>query len=156
MPFYLLDSSAVVKYYVSEPGSEWVRRIVNGDGNTCFIANVSLAEVAAALARLQRNGLFGKAFVQRTVSRFKDELSGRLFIDHPVDHVTLEIAVNLAIRYPLNGYDAIQVASALLARKITGAKFTLISGDQQMLRAAKEEGLHTDDPEDHKIEDSQR
>lgn len=153
MPFYFLDSSAIVKYYVSEPGSEWVRRIVNSADNTCFVANISVAEVAAALGRLQRNGLLGQRFVQITVSRLKDELRQRLFLDHPVDHTTIEIAANLAVQYPLKGYDAIQVASALLAQQITNAELILVSGDQQMLRAAKQEGMVTDDPKDHTNED---
>jgi uncharacterized protein len=156
MPFYFLDSSAIMKYYVSEPGTQWVRRIISTEGNICFVANVSVVEGAAALAQLQRNGPFGKAFVQRSLARLKDELRQQLFIDHPVDQVTIEMAADLAVRYPLKGYDAIQVASALLARQITGAEFTLVSGDQQMLRAAKEEGLATDDPENHTDEDRPR
>jgi uncharacterized protein len=156
MPFYFLDSSAIVKYYVSEPGTGWVRRIVNTEGNICFVANVSVAEVAAALAQLRRTRPFGTAFVHRTLSRLKEELRQRLFIDHRVDQETIEMAADLAVQYPLKGYDAIQVASALLARQITGVEFTLVSGDKQMLRAAKEEGLTIDNPEDHTNEDLPR
>ena len=55
MSDYYLDSSALVKRYVNEPGSAWVRQITDlFSENTILLAEISLAEVAAALSAKSR------------------------------------------------------------------------------------------------------
>ena len=51
MTAYSLDASAVVKRYADEPGSTWVRHITDAQAHhTILLAEITLAEVAAALA----------------------------------------------------------------------------------------------------------
>ncbi|MBI4322593.1 MAG: type II toxin-antitoxin system VapC family toxin [Chloroflexi bacterium] len=50
-----LDSSAVVKYYVSEPGSSWVRSRIDGT-DVVLLSEITVVEVAAALGILRRMG----------------------------------------------------------------------------------------------------
>ena len=51
MTTYFLDSSALVKNYVTETGSVWVISIVEPEsGNAIAIAHITVAEVAAGLA----------------------------------------------------------------------------------------------------------
>lgn len=52
----------------------------------------------------------------------------------------------------IKGYDAVQIASALLIARETPVPLTLVSGDNQMLRAARAVGLATDNPFDHEDE----
>ncbi len=61
MAYYYFDASALVKYYVLEPGSTWVKGLVdalapNGvsRANVIFISDASIAECAAAFAVLHR------------------------------------------------------------------------------------------------------
>jgi uncharacterized protein len=52
---YFLDASALVKRYVDETGSAWVRSITNpAEGHSILLAEISIAEVTAALAAKQR------------------------------------------------------------------------------------------------------
>lgn len=153
MATYFLDSSAIVKYYVIEVGTEWVRQIIDSEEYACVVANISLAEVAAALSQLRRHGPFGSSFVQRTIFRFKEELRQQMFLSHTVDAGTISLAADLAMSHSLRGYDAVQIASALLAQQVTRSKFIFVSGDNQMLRAAVAVGLTTDNPFDHGDED---
>jgi predicted nucleic acid-binding protein len=52
---YFLDASAVVKRYADEAGSAWVRQITDPQAqNTILLAEITLAEVTAALAAKQR------------------------------------------------------------------------------------------------------
>ena len=54
MPYYL-DSSAAVKRYAPETGSEWVRSIVEPTaGNTVYLGQVGIVEIAAALSKKVR------------------------------------------------------------------------------------------------------
>ncbi len=52
---YYLDSSAVVKPYVTEPGSSWVRQRVEAD-EAVILSEITIAEVAAALGIMLRIG----------------------------------------------------------------------------------------------------
>jgi len=50
---YFFDSSALVKRYVSETGTDWVRNIFAGaKPEEVFISKISGAEVVAAFARI--------------------------------------------------------------------------------------------------------
>jgi predicted nucleic acid-binding protein len=53
-----MDSSAIVKRYVMEAGSEWILRLCDGrnsesleQSNLVMVAEITLVEVAAAIAR---------------------------------------------------------------------------------------------------------
>ena len=55
MTDYFLDASAVVKRYADEAGSTWIRQLTGPQAqNTILLAEITLAEVAAALAAKHR------------------------------------------------------------------------------------------------------
>lgn len=56
MPVYYLEPSALVKYYVTEPGSTWVRQLVDGEANVLVSAEITITEVAVALGVIARMG----------------------------------------------------------------------------------------------------
>ena len=52
MPFYQCDASALVKRYVNEVGSDWVRAIVApASANIVSIADITRAEVTSTAQR---------------------------------------------------------------------------------------------------------
>jgi predicted nucleic acid-binding protein len=58
MPFYHCDASGLVKRYVDEVGSAWVRAIVApAAANIVSIADITRAEVISAFARRAREGV---------------------------------------------------------------------------------------------------
>jgi predicted nucleic acid-binding protein len=58
MPFYQCDASGLVKRYVDEVGSDWVRAIVDpAAAHIVCIADITRAEVTGALARRTREGV---------------------------------------------------------------------------------------------------
>lgn len=55
MPLYFFDSSATVKRYSIEVGSEWVFGVLRPSaGHTVFVAHMTGAETVAALARKRK------------------------------------------------------------------------------------------------------
>jgi predicted nucleic acid-binding protein len=57
MALYFFDSSALVKRYVHEQGSSWVREITaSASGHLLHISLLTVAEIANALARRHREG----------------------------------------------------------------------------------------------------
>ena len=160
MKTYYFDSSAFVKLYVAETGSQWIDTIVNqldpDQEHTNLVATVQIGivEVASAIARLQREG--------KISSKEQTQLFAALQKNHQQIFQSLAITtelVNLASRltqkYILRGYDAVHLAAALLLqRKITQAGFapiTFVSADRQLCQASIAEGLLTENPNDQRL-----
>ncbi|MFN0073683.1 MAG: hypothetical protein ACKVVP_19555, partial [Chloroflexota bacterium] len=65
----------------------------------------------------------------------------------------IDLAVRLTQRHRLRGYDAVQLASALIATELLIAagrqRPTLVSADRDLIVAALSEGLSTENPLDH-------
>ena len=58
MSLYFLDSSALVKRYVTETGSDWIRALTDPTvRNSLIIARITWVEVLSALAHRWREGL---------------------------------------------------------------------------------------------------
>ena len=162
--FYYFDASALVKFYIREPGSTWVRSLleVGGEGEqpaqVILIAEASVAEVAAAFAVLYRTGRIRRKTWDGVFDQFMDDVHWR----YQLLQVTKEdffTAAALTRLYPLKAYDAVQLAVALRYARILaafGLPLIFVSGDAALLNAARAEGLTTDNPFDHiSPEDSQ-
>ncbi|MEA3346251.1 MAG: type II toxin-antitoxin system VapC family toxin [Chloroflexota bacterium] len=52
---YFFDTSVLAKYYVTEPGSTWVRTLVDSP-SPLFLVEITLVEMAAALKIMHRVG----------------------------------------------------------------------------------------------------
>jgi uncharacterized protein len=154
MSAYFLDSSALVKRYRTEPGSAWIKRLVEpATGHTITICEITLSEVAAALAATHR--------APGGISRKERDEAVNLFLGHcdtryallGIARATVRLAVNLTQSYRLRGCDAIQLAAALNAnRDLLAAGLSpvkLIAADDDLLAAAQDEGLATDNPNLH-------
>lgn len=158
MALYYFDASALVKYYVTEPGSTWVRQIINEhDPETdyprhmIFMAEITRVETAAGLAVIERVGRIGKAVRDRAYRRFMSQLTHRYAII-PLTSEDLATAAYLTQQHPLKAYDAVQLAVALrYHRLLTGSQlsYIFVSGDDPLINAARAEGLSTDNPFDH-------
>ncbi len=73
MTAYFGDSSALVKWYISETGSAWVQQITDPQtGNLLFIARITWVEVISAFARRQREGSLTFADVAQVIQEFRD------------------------------------------------------------------------------------
>jgi uncharacterized protein len=149
MAIYFLDSSAVVKRYVHEIGSERVASILDPSaGNHAWIAGLAGPEVVAALARRAHLGGLPSADAAAAIDRFRREF-GAVF---GVVDVTAQIvtrAMHLAERRFLRGADAIQLAAVLRVHELSaahGESCTLVSADTELNQAAAEEGIAVEDP----------
>jgi predicted nucleic acid-binding protein len=151
MSHFYFDSSALVKRYLREPGSIWVRSLASpAAGHTIVVATITRVEVAAAFAARHR--------MPGGISRMQRDSALSLLLAHlsahyqiaPLDNRTLSLAVNLTQVYRLRGYDAVQLATALstnhllISGGLPGLAF--ITADSDLLIAAEVEGLISDNP----------
>lgn len=147
---YFLDTSALVKRYVTEIGSVWVQNLTDPLlGNALLIVRITWVEVLSALARRQREGSLTSTEVTDTIRLFRGELNSRYRVME-VDSIVLERAGELILQYPLRAYDAVQLASALrlqsLFSQMTNIQLVFVSADDRLLHIAQSEGLVTENP----------
>jgi len=153
MDTYFLDSSALVKSYVAETGSEWVRALgAPGGRNVLIIARIAWAEIRSAFARRQREGSVPPVVVTRAWNTFRHDVGTQYHVVES-DRQGIESAAELVARHPLRAYDAVQLASALRVMEALDqaslSTLTFLSADKRLLRAVAEEGLLADDPNTH-------
>jgi predicted nucleic acid-binding protein len=150
---YFLDSSAVVKRYVTESGSDWIRSLSDPDAqNPLIIARIAWVEVLSALARRQREGSLTGDDVAQAIRTFRYDLDMQYQVVE-LDRALAATAGELVVRHPLRAYDAVQLASALRIQTnleqngVSGLAF--VSADDRLLAIAQVEGLSTDNPNYH-------
>lgn len=153
MAVYFLDSSGVVKRYVAETGTAWVRRIcAPSAGNDVYTAHVTGAESAAAIMRRVRRGEISVVDAAVAVADLQAHLRSGYTPVHVTDGL-VQLAIDLVQRYPLRGYDAVQLSSALQVmalRQASGlSSLVFVSADNNLNAAATAEGLAVDDPNAH-------
>ncbi len=135
-----LDTSALVKLYVSEPGTERVRDAI-ARAKTVAASRIAYAEARAALARAHRESRIRTADLRRTVGEL-DEDWERLFIVEVTGGVARE-AGDLAEQHGLRAYDALQLASALLLQRQLDSNVAFLAFDEALMAAAADAGLET-------------
>jgi predicted nucleic acid-binding protein len=151
---FFIDSSALVKRYVTERGTPWLQALVDPRaGNTVLSATITRVEVAAALASRHR--------APAGLTRAERDGAVALLEHHclteyilvPIDTTVLDRALLLTQQHRLRGYDAVQLATALVVhasyRLTTLPSPRFLSADRDRLAAAHAEGLGVDDPNDH-------
>lgn len=151
MSDFFLDTSAIVKRYSPEAGSGWIKAITDTiAGHDITLAEITLAEVAAAFAAKARapGGITIEERDQALADFLRDcdEHYDLLSISREV----IDLAVSLTQRHKLRGYDAVQLAGALIVNTELLAEglpsLTFVSADEDLLDAADAEGLPTENP----------
>ncbi len=102
---YYFDSSAAVKRYAPERGSEWIRSIVDpAEGNTVYLGQVGVVEIAAALSRKARTGELTLEDYDAALWLFLADVQNEEYILAPLSDQVVELAVDLTRRHPLRGF----------------------------------------------------
>ena len=153
MKCYYLDASAMVKRYVNEQGSEWMRATMDSEEETLlFTSRMTIVEVISAFSRRVREGTLT---LQDFVSA-RDMFRSDCLDDYQVMPPSLAIVDQtcaLLERYPLRAYDATRLATAIGAQEFLTRKeyspVTFLSADDDLNDAAKAEDLTVDNPNRH-------
>jgi predicted nucleic acid-binding protein len=155
MTAYYLDSSALAKLYLQEPGSQWIEQIVRPQehtGDLLAFALIGVAETAAAISRYHRQKLLSTAMYQSLFQRLITDYYERFTLLDITEDVALR-AAELTQHYPLQGYDAVHLSSALkfdqFIQTETGEALTFITADEVLYRAAQAAGLIVENPNNH-------
>jgi uncharacterized protein len=131
-----LDTSAVVKLYVEEHGTDIASSAVDR-ATRVATSRVTYAEARAAFARARREGVLTPSMLRAVVDRFDADWGSYDVVE--VTEPLVRRAGALAEKRALRGFDSIQLASALEA--LRGVHGVFLCWDDRLARAAKAERL---------------
>jgi len=133
-----LDSSAIVKEYISESGSGETLAAVE-QAETIATAVLSRVEVIAAFHKAVRVNVISQDDANRTIRAFNKRW--RDLVRTRVTERLVKHASELAGSQSLRGYDAVHLASAAAWQQAIGRNVTLATFDLQLWRSARKIGL---------------
>ncbi len=146
-----LDTSAMLKLYVDEVGSTWLKRTLTRD-TVIVTTQLLIIEVASALNRRAREGTVDHYSYIRLSGRFRDDCRDTYHLIS-VDDAIIDTAYALLEKHPLRAYDAAHLATALAVNRrlveAGQAGLTFVCADDRLLAAAAAEGLAVDNPNHH-------
>jgi predicted nucleic acid-binding protein len=137
-----LDTSAVVKRYVSEAGSEVVDELFKDAYRGMKILSISywnIAEIAVVFDKYERIlGLNAKNLLKNFLREIKILRRLYRFKIIEVSPPLLRETIKLILRYHIYAADALQIASAKAVKSTA-----FVTGDKRLLSIAEKEGLKT-------------
>lgn len=149
MSHYYFDSSALVKRYVIEDGTDWVQVLCRDEANTVYTARNSAAEIVAAFFLRARTGSISADTAQNVVRQFKIDIQSQYQIVEITESV-VNSAMDLAEKHGLRGYDSVQLAAALALQHVRAAlslsPIVFVCADDQLNSAADAVGLRFENP----------
>ena len=147
MALYYLETSALVKLYVYEPGTERLLALTAGDaGHRFAILSIAQVEFRSAIRRRQRGGEIPASVADELVESFRRHAEGK-FLIQPFSDSLLDVSLALIDGYALRGFDAIQLAGYLLLRSTSGSEEPVfVCADKTLLATARNEACPVLDP----------
>jgi predicted nucleic acid-binding protein len=139
-----LDTSALVKRFVSEPGSSEIQSLLT-EGEPVASATIAYVELYSGLTRRHREG--GLSHGQYRLACRRVERDWMALVKVELGAEILSSARGLIQRHGLRAFDAIHLASALGLQAAANEPVTFVAADQRLLRAATGERLATVNPE---------
>jgi predicted nucleic acid-binding protein len=143
---YFLESTAFVKLFVQEPGTDSLIRLMETvEDNRKLIAASAPLEVYSAIRRRARAGAISAEDAISALDILRVEAAR--MVQEPLNPAVLEAARQLVDRTELRWPDAIQVGAAIVAREMfQGTEIIFVSASQNLLDAAKSEGFNVLNP----------
>lgn len=133
-----LDTSALVKRYVLEPGSQVVTDLIATAGIVATSA-VTRAETAAVFSKAARVGSLTNDGATACHNAFLREWKN--YVRIRVTEALVARADGLAWTHKLSGYDAIHLAAALEWQDRVGEAVTLCTFDRELWNAGGDAGI---------------
>lgn len=147
MALYYLETSALVKLYVQESGTQRLLQLVRtANGSRFAVLSLSQVEFSSAIRRRQRAGDIDEKIAGLVLDRFQRHMETK-FLRQPLAEPVLDNACEMVERYFLRAYDAVHLSACLALKAASGPEMpTFVSADRELLQAAVSEQLPVFDP----------
>jgi len=140
------DTSALVKRYADERGTQTVDQLIETPENTIIITSLSVIEIASAFRRKYNRGDITKEKRDNLLVSFFEEATER-FTVIPVDERIFESAFALVLDDDLRTLDSLQLAAAV-SLPTPNPDITFVCADKELVDVAAQHGLATNNPRD--------
>jgi predicted nucleic acid-binding protein len=138
-----LDSSALVKRYLKETGTDVVNSIIVSS-KAKATSKLSYPEILSAFARKHRTNEIGNGLLHSAINKFESDWT-QLYVIEFSDEM-LQPIKQVSQKYPLRAADTVHLASALWLRSSTKVDVTFVASDSRLLEAAQRENLQIVNP----------
>ena len=146
MASYYFDTSALLKLYIDEQGTEEVLRLFEGPiPSEMAIVGLTVLECRSAIRRRERSGEIVKLDADQAIDRIENDALSKYFVQPLTDLVFSEARRLIDIR-PLKALDALQLAGYLSIRSSVPQPLTFVCADTRLCDAAILEGVATLNP----------
>jgi uncharacterized protein len=147
LALFYLDTSALVKLYVREPGTGKLLQLAGHEHNhRLTILTIAEVEFRSAVRRRERSGDLESRTANELIRQFENHLETR-FLRQPVSESVLDTAKALIDAHALRAYDAVQLAGCLVLRMAAGMdQPVFVCSDRELLETAILLKLSTLDP----------
>ena len=150
MARYFFDTSALVKHYHAEAGTDVVDRVIDEPGAELIIARLTLVETISVFAIKVRTGEFDAAEFARLRGLFATHVARRRYQVFRLLHVHYDRARDLiadyGLRRQIRTLDALQLSVALEIHQVAPID-QFVCADQRLCDIARSEGLNVLNPE---------
>jgi predicted nucleic acid-binding protein len=137
VPAYYIDTSALVKRYHHERGSERVDDIFRNADASFLAANLALSELTSALDRKFLERQISQETLTKVLSSIARDLAEEFWLVE-VDRTHILHSQELILRHHLRALDSLHLAVALGLRTLAPI---VVSADARLLEAAQREQL---------------
>lgn len=133
-----LDSSALVKRYVEETGSDSVDRLL-AEQPFAATSRLTYPEILSALTRKHRAREISKGVFGKLAAAFESDW-GKLFVLE-FDEELLPVVRKVILKHAIRGADSVHLASAMWLRSALREDVVFACADRKLLDAARVERL---------------
>ena len=136
-----LDTSALAKRYIQEPGSEELGALLTTVSTEIIVSTLAFVEFASAMGRKLRDKEVPEAAVGDAIKELKQDWR-HVVTKIPLEEALAQEAAAVALEYSLKGADAVHMASAHVLEADL-----FVASDNRLIRVAKEMGMEFYNPE---------
>lgn len=144
MTIYFFDTSALVKRYYQESGTETVDELIESEGST-VISTLSIIESASAFRRKYNRGEITEQAMNSLLSAFFEEALDD-FVVLPMEESLMEFSFELVLRDDLRTLDSLQLSAALSIDSLDESVI-FVCADTDLVETAESNGIEAVDPE---------
>jgi predicted nucleic acid-binding protein len=135
-----LDTSAVVKLFIHEAGTDYVQGLFAPVG-IFGTSRICQPEFSAALSKSVRMGFCTNETAEGALKEFTRVWGSVIKVD--ADAGVLGSAADLAWENGLRGYDAVHLASAMRLESLARSHVTMVTYDKQLWDVSRKVGMVT-------------
>lgn len=149
MTIFYLDTSALVKRYKTEEGSDIIDNLYDNlpRGHSMATSFLTVLEFVSAIRRLLKGNKISQDDFETVISTFSQELEP--FIIRAIEDKIVADALNKVVKHALKSADSIQLSTVVELREImkdVGEKVVFVCDDDELVKAGKRENLEVINP----------